>query len=236
MMAGMSEFTSRIQTMLQAKIAALLDEIENPKETLDFAFEQQRELVQNVSNGIDSIIATKRRLQQREQSLRARAGELDAQARREMAAGADEIARAAVAAKTAIEGELDSIDDQIEELDRELKELTAREQALTAKLEAFRTQKESLAADATAKTAESASDPSPGMTDLGLAMQRAVEKMGSMGSRADAVEALGQGPARARAGAPAEDPIRRLAELETARSVDEQLARMRRELESGDVT
>jgi phage shock protein A len=232
----MPEFTSRIQTMLKAKISAMLDEIENPSETLDFAFEQQRELLQNVRDGIDSVVAAKRRLQQREESLRARAAELDDQARRELASGSEEIARAALRAKAAIETELDTVDDQIDELDQDLKDLSAREQDLTAKLDVFRTQKEAIAAQATADAAEAAGDPSRDMTDLGLAMQRAVEKVGTMGSRADAVEAVGAGPAQARAGAPAEDPIRRLAELEAERSVDEQLARMKRELDSGDVS
>jgi phage shock protein A len=231
----MAEFTSRIETLLRSKISALLDEIEDPKETLDFAFEQQRELLHNVRDGIDGVVGAKRRLQQREGALRERANELDAQARRELAKGDDELARAALAAKTAIETELDTVDDQVDELDREMQELTKRERDISAKLEDFKTKKESLAAEATAERAEATASPSGDMTDLGLAMERAVDKLSSMGDRAAKVEAAGDGPARARTDAPAEDPIRRLAELETARSVDDQLNRMRRELESGDV-
>ena len=220
----MAEFTSRIETILKSKISALLDNIENPKETLDLAFEEQRELLHNVRDGIDNVVAAKRRLQQREEDLRARAAELDAQARRELAEGDEELARAAVRAKTAIETELDTVDDQIEDLDRELAGLTKREQDVSAKFERMRTQKEA-----------ALEPPSSDMTDLGLAMERAVEKMGAMGARADAVERASDGPARARLEAPAEDPVRRLAELEAERSVDEELNRMRRELESGDV-
>lgn len=231
----MAEFTRRIETLLRAKLNAVLDEIENPRETLDLAFEQQRELLHNLRDGIDSVVASKRRLQQREDDLRARAAELDAQARSELAKGDDELARAALAAKTAIENELDTVDDQIEELDRELQELTTREKDITAKLEDFRTQKESLAAQDTARRSEVAGGAGRDMTDLGLAMERAVDKISVMGDRAARVEAAGDGPARARADASPEDPIRRLAELEADRSVDAQLDRMRRELESGDV-
>lgn len=228
----MSQFTSRVETLLKSRISALLDQIEDPEQTLDYAFEQQRELLANVREGIDGVIASKRRVQAREASLRARAAELDDQAKRELAAGSEEIARAALAAKTAIETELDGVEDQVAELDRELADLTRREQDLAAKLEAFKTQKETLAARAEAGE----SGPGSDMTDLGLAMQRAVEKMGAMGTRADAVEAVGHaGPAELRPGAPAEDPIRRLAELEAHRSVDDQLARMRAELEAGEV-
>jgi phage shock protein A len=223
----MAEFTSRIETILKSKIAALLDNIENPKETLDLAFEEQRELLHNVRDGIDNVVAAKRRLQRREEDLRARAAELDAQARRELAEGDEELARAAVRAKTAIETELDTVDDQIEELDRDLAGLTKREQDVSAKFERLRTQKEA--------AVEPVGGPQSDMTDLGLAMERAVEKMGAMGARADAVERASDGPARARLEAPAEDPVRRLAELEAERSVDEELNRMRRELESGDV-
>lgn len=220
----MAEFTSRIETILRSKISALLDNIENPRETLDLAFEEQRELLHNVRDGIDNVVAAKRRLQQREQDLRARAAELDAQARRELAEGDEELARAAVKAKTAIETELDTIDDQIAELDRDLAGLTKREQDVSAKFERLRTEK-----------VAAIEPPSSDMTDLGLAMERAVDKMSSMGARADAVERAGDGPARARLDAPEQDPIRRLAELEAERSVDEELDRMRRELESGDV-
>lgn len=223
----MAEFTSRIETILRSKISALLDNIENPKETLDLAFEEQRELLHNVRDGIDNVVAAKRRLQQREADLRARADELDGQAREELARGDDELARAAVRAKTAIETELDTVDDQIEDLDRDLAELTRREQDVSAKFERLRTQKEA--------AVEPVGGPRSDMADLGLAMERAVDKMTSMGRRADAVEAVENAPARARLDAPREDPIRRLAELEAERSVDDQLDRMRRELESGDV-
>ena len=220
----MAEVTSRIETILRSKISAMLDNIENPRETLDLAFEEQRELLHNVRDGIDNVVAAKRRLQQREEDLRARAAELDGQARDELAKGDEELARAALRAKTAIEAELDSIDDQVEDLDQDLAGLTKREQDVSAKFERLRTEK-----------AAAVETPSSDMTDLGLAMERAVDKMSSMGDRAARVEAAGDGPARARTDAPAEDPIRRLAELEAERSVDDQLNRMRRELESGDV-
>ncbi len=220
----MAEFTSRIETILRSKISAMLDNIENPKETLDLAFEEQRELLHNVRDGIDNVVAAKRRLQQREEDLRARAAELDDQARDELAKGDEELARAALRAKTAIEAELDTIDDQIEDLDQDLAGLTKREQDVSAKFERLRSEQ-----------AAAVETPGNDMTDLGLAMERAVDKMSSMGDRAARVEAAGDGPARARTDAPAEDPIRRLAELEAERSVDDQLNRMRRELESGDV-
>ena len=220
----MAEFTSRIETILRSKLSAMLDNIENPRETLDLAFEEQRELLHNVRDGIDNVVAVKRRLQQREEDLRARAAELDQQAHDELAKGDDELARAALRAKTAIEAELDTVDDQIEDLDQDLAGLTKREQDVSAKFERLRTE----------QTA-AVEPPSNDMTDLGLAMERAVDKMSSMNDRASRVEAAGDGPARARTDAPAEDPIRRLAELEAERSVDDQLNRMRRELESGDV-
>jgi phage shock protein A len=101
-----------------------------------------------------------------------------------------------------------------------LAELTAKERDLAAKVDKLKTEKQSLTVD-----------PDGDMSDLGLSMQRVIDKMGTMDSRATAVDAVGPGPAQATPDARDDDPIRHLAELEAHRSVDEELARMRREIE-----
>ena len=54
---------SRISTVVKAKINRLVDDAENPAENLDYAYEKQREMLQNVKRGIVEMVTTKRRLQ-----------------------------------------------------------------------------------------------------------------------------------------------------------------------------
>ena len=61
---------SRISTVVKAKINRLVDDAENPAENLDYAYEKQREMLQNVKRGIVEMVTTKRRLQ-----LQAREGQ-----------------------------------------------------------------------------------------------------------------------------------------------------------------
>ena len=41
----------------------LLDQAEDPRETLDYSYEKQMEMLRNVKRGVVEMVATKRRLQ-----------------------------------------------------------------------------------------------------------------------------------------------------------------------------
>ena len=53
----------RIETLTKAKISHLFDRAEDPAETLDYAYEQQVEDLQNVKKGIVDVVTAKKRLQ-----------------------------------------------------------------------------------------------------------------------------------------------------------------------------
>jgi phage shock protein A len=113
--------------------------------------------------------------------------------------------------------------------------LEATTQQLQARVEAFRTQKETLKASYTAAQAqtrigEAVSGISESMSDTGLAMQRAQDKIAQMQARAGAVdELLASGTLTDLSGS--SDPIQ--AELDKAAAsgdVELQLAQMKAEL------
>ena len=54
---------SRISTLVQAKMSKLLDRAEDPRETLDYSYERQREMLQNVKRGIVEVVTSKKRLE-----------------------------------------------------------------------------------------------------------------------------------------------------------------------------
>ena len=54
---------SRMSTIVKSKMNRLLDLAEDPRETLDYSYEKQMEMLRNVKRGVVEMVATKRRLQ-----------------------------------------------------------------------------------------------------------------------------------------------------------------------------
>ncbi len=231
----------RFSTIVKAKVSAALDRAEDPAETLDYSYEKQLELLQSAKSGIAEVVTSKKRLQMQEDSLRQQAAKLDSQARQALIAGNEDLSRAALQRKQAIEAELGSLDQQIAELEHQQEQLIDNEQKLTVKVEAFRTKKEVIkaqysAADAQVQISEAATGVGEQMADVGLAVQRAIDKTESMKARADAVGELEQAgtfddPTQLDAGE--SDLDRQLAAVTNAGEVDAEIAKMKAELGTG---
>ncbi|HZE04975.1 MAG TPA: PspA/IM30 family protein [Solirubrobacteraceae bacterium] len=228
----------RFSTVVKAKISKLLNRAENPAETLDYAYERQLEDLQNVKRGIADVVTAKKRLQLQESALHQQADTLNAQAREAMSAGREDLARSALERRQLIIGEVGSLDQQVTELQAEQEKLTDAEQQLHAKLEQFRSKKEVIkaqysAAEAQVRISEAATGIGQDMADVGLAMQRALDKTEDMKARASAVEELQSAGTfeDLTALGPAQDDVdRQLAQIGAARAVDEEFARLKAEL------
>jgi phage shock protein A len=238
----MPGLSGRFSTVVKAKISRLLDRAEDPAEMLDYSYEKQIELLQNVKKGIADVVTSKKRLQLQEDSLRERVTRLDAQARQALSAGNEDLARAAVQRKQAIETELGSLDQQIAELENQQDQLTSNERKLQTKIEAFRTKKEVIkaqysAAEAQVQISEAATGVGEQMADVGLAMQRAMNTTENMRARASAVEELekaGTFEDLTQLGDGQDDLDRQLAQLTTDSAVDDELSRLKGELGAGE--
>jgi phage shock protein A len=166
---------------------------------------------------------------------------LDTQARQALAAGNEDLARVALERKTALQGELQSLDTQITQLEQQQEQMTASEQKLRAKIEQFRSKKEVIkaqysAAEAQVRISEAATGVGDEMADVGLAMQRALDKTENMKARADAVqelEAAGTFEDLTQIGSGEDDIDRQLKALSSSTEVDAELARMKAELGAG---
>src|SRR3712207_1222693 len=88
-----------MSTVIKAKINRLLDRAEDPGETLDYSYQKQIELLQNVKKGIADVVTAKKRLQLQSQKLEQQVVKLDTQARTALAAGKEDLARAALERK-----------------------------------------------------------------------------------------------------------------------------------------
>src|SRR5215218_1361188 len=191
-MPGMS---GRMSTMFKSKINRLLDRAEDPGETLDYSYTKQMELLQNVKKGIADVVTAKKRLQMQSQKLEQSVVKLDTQARQALAAGNEELARTALERKNVAQTELQSLDQQVTELEAQQQKLTDSEAKLRGKIEQFRTKKEVIkaqysAAEAQVRISSAASGVGEEMADVGLAMQRALDKTEDMKARASAMDEL----------------------------------------------
>jgi phage shock protein A len=231
----------RMSTVIKAKISRLLDRAEDPGETLDYGYQKQVEMLQNVKKGIADVVTAKKRLQMQSTKLEQSVVKLDTQARQALSQGNEELARTALERKTLAQTELQSLDQQVKELEGQQEQLTANEQKLRQKIEQFRTKKEVIkaqysAAEAQVKIGEAAHGVGEEMADLGLAMQRAEDKTETMRARASAVEELEQAGTFddiTQLGGGEDDIDRQLRELTSGAQVDDELAKMKAELGQG---
>ena len=70
-----------MSTVVKAKVSKLLDRAEDPGETLDYGYQKQVELLQNVKKGIADVVTSKKRLQMQSEKLEQQVVKLDTQAR-----------------------------------------------------------------------------------------------------------------------------------------------------------
>jgi phage shock protein A len=237
----MPGLTGRMSTIVKAKVSKLLDRAEDPAETLDYSYEKQLESLQNVKKGIADIVTSKKRLQMQEKTMQQQVVKLDTQARQAIAAGQEDLAKVALERKQAIQAELQGLDTSIAELEAQQEKLTDSERKLRAKIEAFRTKKEVIkaqysAAEAQVRISEAATGVGEQMADVGLAMQRAVDKTENMRARASAVEELeaaGTFDDLTALGSGKDDIDRQLEQISSSSQVDDELAKMKAELGSG---
>jgi phage shock protein A len=235
----MAGLMSRASTVVKAKMSKLLDRAEDPAETLDYSYEKQLELLQNVKRGIADVVTAKKRLELQETQLQQSVVKLDSQAREALAAGREDLARQALERKSGLQQQLQSLDQQTTQLQQQQEKLVASEKALSAKVEAFRTQKETIkaqysAAEAQVKIGEAATGIGEQMADTGLAIQRAKDKTEQMQARAGAIEELVESGALEDFTSDQTQLDRELGAIASKSQVDDELAKMKAELGPGE--
>jgi phage shock protein A len=185
----------RLALIFKSKANKVLDKHEDPRETLDYSYEKQLELLTKVRRGVADVATSRKRLELQMQQLQGSADKLQTQAQQAVGAGRDDLAREALTRRAAVNQQLADLQTQHAQLQAEEEKLTTASQRLQAKVDAFRTRKETVkatytAAEAQAKIGEAMSGISEEMGDIGLAMQRAEDKTQQMQARAGAIDEL----------------------------------------------
>ncbi len=226
----------RTSTMIKSKINKILGKFEDPRETLDYSYEKQVELLQNVKRGVAEVTTAKKRLELQKVKLEENIKKLDDQAREAVNAGREDLARIALERKSNQQAEISSLTAQIADVAQQQEKLMATEKRLSAKIESFRTTKETIkaqysAAEAQVKVTESVSGISEEMSDVGLAVQRAQDKTEGMKARASALDELVEaGTLEDVTGGTKDDIDRELSKIKSKGEVDAQLEALKKEM------
>jgi len=234
-MAGLMQ---RTMTIIKARYSKLLNRAERPSETLDYSYERQLELLQNVKRGVADVVTAKKRLQLQTQTLEQNVVKLDTQARQAVSQNREDLARQALERKSAVQQQLQGLDGQVKQLEAQQEKLVASEQQLSTRVEAFRSEKEVIkaqysAAEAQVRIGEAATGIGDQMADTGAAIQRARDKTEEMQSRADAIDELTASGALEDFTSDQTPLDRELAQMASESQVEEDLAKLKKEVGSG---
>ena len=224
---------SRMSTIVKSKMNRILDNAEDPRETLDYSYEKQLEMLRNVKRGVVEMVAAKRQIVQQADKVRENIARLERQAEQAVDAGREDLALMALERKNTAILELEGLDQQIAGMEEEQEKLTQAEARLSAKVAAFRSKKEVIKAQYTAAQAQvrigsALSGISEEMGDVGLAVERAEAKTENMRARASAIDELAEaGVLGDPVGGGKDDITRELERMSVSSSAESELAALK---------
>ena len=229
----------RFKLIFASKANKALDKAEDPRETLDYSYEKQLELLQKVRRGVADVATSRKRIELQIQNLAQQTDKLTEQAKAALAGGREDLAREALTRKSGLQQQIADLQVQLAQLQDQEEKLVVASQQLQAKVDAFRTKKETIkatysAAEAQTKINEAFAGISIELGDVGLAVQRAEDKTAQMQARAGAIDELVASGALEDVSSTGKDNLTlELERMASQSQVDDELAKMRLELGSG---
>src|SRR5262249_4651449 len=229
----------RVSLVFKAKANKALDKMEDPRETLDYSYQRQLELLTKVRRGVADVATSRKRVELQMNQLQQQANKLEDQARKALGMGREDLARAALERKASAQSQLDELQAQYAQLQAEEEKLTVASQRLQSKVEAFRTRKETIkatytAAEAQTRINEAFTGISEEMGDVGMAIQRAEDKTAQMQARAGAIdELMASGALDDAVGGKRDDIQSELDTMSASSDVERELAMLKGELTAG---
>ena len=186
----------RVSLIFRAKANKALDKMEDPRETLDYSYQQQVEMLTRVRRGVADVATSRKRVElQMNQLQKAGADQGEPGAHRAGARAARTWRAPRWSRRPACKGSSTTCRTSTAALQEQEEKLTLASQRLQSKVDAFRTRKETIkatytAAEAQTRINEAFSGISEEMGDIGLAIQRAEDKTAQMQARAGAIDEL----------------------------------------------
>jgi phage shock protein A len=185
----------RFTLIFRSKANKALDRAEDPRETLDYSYQRQLDLLSKVRRGVADVATSRKRVELQINQLEQQSAKLQDQAQKAISMDREDLAREALTRKSGLTTQIGDLRTQHAQLQGEEEKLTLAQQRLQAKVEAFRTRKETIkatytAAEAQTRINEAVSGIGDEMGDVGAAIQRAEDKTAQMQARAGAIDEL----------------------------------------------
>jgi len=236
---GSMGILSRASYVIRSKVNALLNRAEEPGQTLDYSYEQLRDELQNVKQGIADLTTQKKRLEIQKRRLEENVERHNEQARQAVEQDRDDLARRALEKKKQKMNQIEDLESQIADLERKQDNLIKQKDDLQRQIEEFRTRKETMkaryeAAEASARVNEAMTGAGDQMEDIARTIERAEERTEEMEARSAALDELRESGALDNAVSNKSDLDRELEDLSTDASVDRELDTLKSEMDKGE--
>ena len=99
LMAGVMK---RMSLIFKAKANKALDKYEDPRETLDYSYQKQLELLQKVRRGVADVATSRKRLELQLAQLQQQADKHEQQGRKALEIGREDLAREALTRRASV--------------------------------------------------------------------------------------------------------------------------------------
>jgi len=185
----------RFTLIFRSKANKALDRAEDPRETLDYSYQRQLDLLSKVRRGVADVATSRKRVELQINQLEQQSTKLQDQAQKAIQMEREDLAREALTRKSGLTTQINDLKAQHAQLQAEEEKLTLAQQRLQAKVESFRTRKETIkatytAAEAQTRINEAFSGLGDELGDVGQAIQRAEDETAQMQARAGAIDEL----------------------------------------------
>jgi phage shock protein A len=230
---------NRLSLTLKAKFSRLLDRAEDPVEILDYSYSQQLEQLYGLRRGVADLVTAKKRVEHQRDRRQDQFRRLDVGARKALELGREDLARQALERKRLVGQELFDLNQMVADLERQQAQMTARVGEHRSRIQRFGSHKEVAKAQYVAAKAQLAiSDAAAGLSsqlrDVGSKIERTVQRVEEMNLRADVIQELEASGTLAPLGSGEDDIDRQLREMSYGGSVDDQITRIKLELDRGN--
>jgi phage shock protein A len=223
------------------KAERALQKAEDPAEVFDYSYTKQLEQLQQLRQGLVTVVQNEKHVELLEAQVEAQANRLQQQAMQAMQQNREDLARLALQRKEALNSQVDGYKQQLGQLAEQHRKIELLVQQAEQRVSTFKTQKDMVeaqyqAAKASVQINEAATGLSQESNEMSLAMQRAQEKVLQMQSRANAIDALLDSGSLSNqgllAGGRGTDLDHQLAQISSAHNVEEELAEMRKQIDN----
>ena len=226
--------TNRITTLLKQKVNTLLDKYEDPKEALDYSYQNQIETMNKLRRSLAEVVTAKTRLQMQKTKLAENIRTLDEESRGAIEQDREDLAKLALERKKANILQLQNLDKQIIDMQTQQDKLEQTEKRLSIKVEEFRSKKEVIkaqytAAEAQVRIKENLTGISEEMSDVGVTMNKAEDKTEQMKAKAKALDEMIDSGVLTDYTSNKDDIEGELEKMTVKSSVDQELAKLKAE-------